>query len=193
MEEYQNPLLCISLTAKVSTAVAWMFRTIMFALPVAQITIGSIYLNSCPVQHYIPIYLIVSGVFSLVMDFLSFFHLGNEAEEVGSNARGGSTMCNGLLSLFMFCWFITGNVWIYSIYQPNYDEQSGVLYCNKTLYLFAFWSTILVCIGLGILLLVGCCFLCGCVIGASIGLCFGFSLTNTNDANRVWSSTAPCL
>ncbi|XP_028653868.2 transmembrane protein 272-like [Erpetoichthys calabaricus] len=194
MEENRNPLLCISQTTKVSSAIAWLFRTIMCALPVAQITIGSIYLNSCPVQHYIPIYLIVSGVFCLVMDFLSFFHFGKEAEVFGSSARGGSTVCNGLLSLFMVCWFITGNVWIYSIYQPNYDEQSGVLYCNKTLYLFAFWSTILVCIGLGILLLV--CwsfFLCGCVIAVSIGVCLGFSRTNTNDANRVRSSITPYL
>ncbi|XP_051781190.1 transmembrane protein 272-like [Erpetoichthys calabaricus] len=168
MEENRNPLLRIPQTTEVHPAGSWLCRMIMCALPVAQITIGSIYLNSCPVQHYIPIYLIVSGVFSLVMDFLSFFHLGKEAEEVGSNARGGSTMGNGLLSLFMFCWFITGNVWIYSIYQPNYDEQSGDPYCNKTLYLFAFWSTTVVYIGLGILLLVGCCFLlCACIIGAN--------------------------
>uniref|UniRef100_A0A8C4SMA4 Uncharacterized protein n=1 Tax=Erpetoichthys calabaricus TaxID=27687 RepID=A0A8C4SMA4_ERPCA len=168
MEENRNLLHRLPQTPKVHPAGSWLCRMIMCALPVAQITIGSIYLNSCPVQHYIPIYLIVSGVFSLVMDFLSFFHLGKEAEEVGSNARGGSTMGNGLLSLFMFCWFITGNVWIYSIYQPNYDEQSGDPYCNKTLYLFAFWSTTVVYIGLGILLLVGCCFLlCACIIGAN--------------------------
>lgn len=43
-----------------------------------------------------------------------------------------------------------GNVWIYSIYQPNYNKNTSVdPYCNKTLYLFAFWTTTLVYILLG--------------------------------------------
>ncbi|KAF2897918.1 hypothetical protein ILUMI_08256 [Ignelater luminosus] len=33
---------------------------------------------------------------------------------------------------------ILGSVWIYSIYQPNYDPQLGE-HCNKTTYLLAFW------------------------------------------------------
>ncbi|KAG9328726.1 hypothetical protein JZ751_011329 [Albula glossodonta] len=36
------------------------------------------------------------------------------------------------------------NVWIYSIYPANYNEtQTDIPYCNKTLYLFAFWITTL--------------------------------------------------
>lgn len=60
----------------------------------------------------------------------------------------------------------TGNVWIYSIYQPSYD--TGTDYCNKTLYLFAFWTTTLVYILLGITFLGGCCMLfCLCLCGRS--------------------------
>lgn len=65
-------------------------------------------------------------------------------------------------------YFPTGNVWIYSIYQPNYSKNSTDLgsYCDKTLYLFAFWITTLVYILVGLLLLTGCCvlfcfFICG--------------------------------
>lgn len=37
----------------------------------------------------------------------------------------------------------TGNVWIFSVYQPNYDATAADgLYCNKTLYTFAFWNAV---------------------------------------------------
>lgn len=51
-----------------------------------------------------------------------------------------------------------GNVWIYSIYQPNYNKNTTSVdpYCDKTLYLFAFWTTTLVYILLGLFLLCGC-------------------------------------
>lgn len=35
-------------------------------------------------------------------------------------------------------WFIIGSVWVYKEYEPNYDPIVGK-YCNKNLYLFAFW------------------------------------------------------
>lgn len=33
---------------------------------------------------------------------------------------------------------IPGSVWVYKEYEPNYDPTVGK-YCNKNLYLFAFW------------------------------------------------------
>lgn len=63
----------------------------------------------------------------------------------------------------------TGNVWIYSIYQPSYTPGTDQ-YCNKTLYLFSFWTTTLVYIFLGIVFLGGCCMLfCMCLFGAVSG------------------------
>lgn len=42
---------------------------------------------------------------------------------------------------FVLC--STGDVWVFSIYQPNYDPTAGDgLYCNKTLYTFAFWNAL---------------------------------------------------
>lgn len=48
---------------------------------------------------------------------------------------------------------------IYSIYEPNYNKNTTKAdpYCNKTLYLFAFWSNNLTYILLGVLLLSYCC------------------------------------
>lgn len=54
-------------------------------------------------------------------------------------------------------------MWIYSIYQPNYNSTatSAGRYCDRTLYLFAFWTTTLVYILLGLFFLCGCC-VCVC-------------------------------
>ncbi|XP_069375308.1 transmembrane protein 272 [Paralichthys olivaceus] len=138
-------------------------------IPVAQIAIGSVYLDDCPVQPYIPIYLIVSGVFGLMLALLSCLPCTQQPTDGSTNPL--SRLCvlwNSMTSCFLFCWFIAGNVWIYSIYEPEYTNNSTNVdhYCNKTLYLFAFWITNLVYILFGLILVCGCCvmfcfFLCG--------------------------------
>ncbi|KAM4536669.1 transmembrane protein 272-like [Odontesthes bonariensis] len=127
------------------------------ALPIAQISIGAVYLNDCPQQPYIPIYLIVLGVFGLA---LSCFPTAQKPDD-GTINRPCATW-NSLISLFLFCWFITGNVWIYSIYEPNYNKNTTNVdpYCDKTVYLFAFWTTTLVYILIGFFLFIGCCCCC---------------------------------
>ena len=60
-----------------------------------------------------------------------------------------------ILDCFMLAWFICGNVWIYSNYEPSY-EKGGSQYCDKTLYLFAFWITTATYILLGTLCVCVC-------------------------------------
>ncbi|KAM8897723.1 transmembrane protein 272-like isoform 1-T2 [Spinachia spinachia] len=142
-------------------------------LPVAQIAIGAVYLEDCPLQHYIPIYLIVVGVFGLALAVLSCLPCAQSPER--GPLDGPSTplgrVCAAwslLTSLFLFCWFIAGNVWIYSIYEPNYIRNStnAEPYCDKTVYLFAFWTTTLIYILLALSLVGGCCGLfCLCLCG----------------------------
>lgn len=64
----------------------------------------------------------------------------------------------------MFSLCIAGSVWIYSMHPPSYDPRNQQNYCNKTLYLFAFWLNT-VCYGcLAVLLLCsGCLVLYICV------------------------------
>ncbi|CAN9509618.1 unnamed protein product [Ophioblennius macclurei] len=122
-------------------------------LAIAQIAIGSVYLNDCPRNHYIPIYLIVMGVFGI----LCWVPGGRQKEDEPSNPC--VSIWRSLTSAFLFCWFIAGNVWIYSIYQPDFQRNAinPDQYCNKTLYLFAFWSTTAGYIILGVFLVCGCC------------------------------------
>ncbi|XP_050931535.1 transmembrane protein 272 [Lates calcarifer] len=138
-------------------------------MPIAQIAIGSVYLHDCPRQRYVPIYLIVVGTFGLVLALLSCLPCAQEPKDGTSNPLSQvCTVWNSLTSFFLFCWFIAGNVWIYSIYEPNYNKNTTTVdsYCNRTVYLFAFWTTTLVYILLGLFLVGGCCvlfcfFLCG--------------------------------
>ncbi|XP_042155980.1 transmembrane protein 272-like [Oncorhynchus tshawytscha] len=152
---------------KPSTPVLVISKLIMTALPVAQIAIGGMFLENCPQQRYIPIYLVVTGVFALALAVLSCLPCTREQDE-GEQQSPLSSLCtawNSLVSLFLFCWFIAGNVWIYSIFPANYNEEEA-LHCNKNLYLFAFWTTTLVYIFLGMLMVGGCCVLvCMCLCG----------------------------
>lgn len=144
-------------------------KIILCAIPIAQIAIGAIHLDDCPRQDYIPIYLIVVGAFGVMLTVLSCLPCAQESKDGPPNPFSQvCTIWNSLTSLFLFCWFIAGNVWIYSIYEPNYNKNATDVssYCDRTLYLFAFWTTTLVYILLALALVGGCCvlfcfFLCG--------------------------------
>ncbi|XP_019898902.2 transmembrane protein 272-like isoform X3 [Esox lucius] len=162
---------------KLSTQDMVSSNVVPFAMLVANIVIGSVYLNDCPRQPYIPIYLIVLGAMGVVPVFSSCCCLISTPDST-SSLKVLCNICSGLVSLFLLCWFICGNVWIYSIYQPNYNKNIpnynqtliNNLYCNRTLYLFAFWSNILaylILLGLCVVLCCGCC--CGLAISACIG------------------------
>uniref|UniRef100_A0A672GI56 Uncharacterized protein n=2 Tax=Salarias fasciatus TaxID=181472 RepID=A0A672GI56_SALFA len=139
--------------------------------PIAQIAIGSVYLQDCPINHYIPIYLIVVGVLVLVLNVVNCCLPSTQEGEEEESPTLLTRCCNflySLISFFVFCWFITGNVWIYTAYQPDYNKNTTNIdqHCNKTLYLFAFWTTTLVYIIPCVFVTCGCCaFLFICMLG----------------------------
>ena len=98
--------------------------------------LGAKYKDECPVEDMIPIYLIVAGsagLFNTCCASALRYQSGDEKQSLNP--------FSGLIQLFQFTWFIAGNVWIYSIYEPNYTDLSSPDFCHKTLYLFAFWVT----------------------------------------------------
>ncbi|CAK6952914.1 transmembrane protein 272-like isoform X2 [Scomber scombrus] len=106
---------------------------------IVQTVIGAVYRNDCPRQPFIPIYLY--GF--IIVVFLT------------------SCWDSSLTAFVSLCWFIAGSITIYSINEPNYNSVASSSYCNKTLYLFACWSTTF--FG-AILFLIGssCCCCCWC-------------------------------
>ncbi|KAL9953437.1 hypothetical protein ACROYT_G040858 [Oculina patagonica] len=124
-------------------------------LQIAMIVIGAKYKDECPVEDMIPLYLIVAGAAGLFANCCSCgirYSGGDDDEEKTVNP------VQAIVQLFLFAWFVCGNVWIYTNYEPNYTDPESADYCNKTLYLFAFWVTnsyyiifglIMVCVCLG--------------------------------------------
>ncbi|XP_062371638.1 transmembrane protein 272-like [Sardina pilchardus] len=133
-------------------------KLLVLVIPISEIVIGALYLDSCPIQRYIPIYLVVTGVFTLSLVLLTCLP-GSQADDADAEEVNGiCCICNcwnSIVCLFLTCWFIAGNVWIYSIYQPNYDPAAGP-HCDKTAYLFAFWITTLSYIMAGVHIVGSC-------------------------------------
>ncbi|XP_049338148.1 transmembrane protein 272-like [Astyanax mexicanus] len=126
---------------------------LLMAISIAHITVGAMYTHECPQQHRISVYLVVCGVWCTVL-LLVLFYCMTYLNEIPCS------FWSGAVAAFTFCWFISGSFWTFSIYPPNYNSTlPGELYCNKTLYRFAFVTIILTCITLVILLVVGCCVL----------------------------------
>ncbi|XP_047429367.1 transmembrane protein 272-like [Mugil cephalus] len=118
-------------------------------LTVARVIFGVVYFKDCPQQPNIPNYLLGLALITLInIPFVTLpcdFH-------PRENPRGCKAVLQGLIGLFIFIWILLGDVWVLSVYQPNYDPTSADgLYCNKTLYTFAFWNAVFESVGLGVL------------------------------------------
>jgi len=67
-----------------------------------------------------------------------------------------------IINLFLFIWFICGNVWIYRTYGNFSTEDADAAdYCHPTLYWYAFWLTTAMYIMMGAACVCACC--CGLV------------------------------
>ncbi|KAJ1084780.1 hypothetical protein NDU88_004926 [Pleurodeles waltl] len=131
-------------------------------MAIANISVGSVYLNDCRAQYLIPYYLIVSGVTSLLLLISSVLPCGNREQPSIL-----ITAFQVVFGAFQLAFFVAGNVWVYSIYAPNYTDPAASNYCHKGLYLYAFWITTLVYIFLGLILAIGCCMvLCFCCMSS---------------------------
>ncbi|XP_056254604.1 transmembrane protein 272-like [Seriola aureovittata] len=145
-QEDFRPQSAIAISAIVVVNIIW------WMIMIAAIGLGAIHIKNCPIQPYIPIYLMVLGAVSLVSFTLTY---------TKSTWKDGvifilSSVCVALLHLFTFCWFIAGTVWVYSVYPPSYEP--GKQYCHKTPFQFAFVVTTLVWVCVTLLFTCGCCF-----------------------------------
>lgn len=149
----------------VSTIGCTICLAIFLAIPIACIVIGVKYEDDCPVEKYIPIYLIVLGAFGVLRNIVGLYtQVKKRSEESDSDDDDSKkSLCERTIDCFLIGWFIAGNVWIYSVYEPSYDPTNHHHYCDQTLYLFAFWLTTASYIFIGFV----CCCMC-CVAFCSI-------------------------
>ncbi|GFS47645.1 uncharacterized protein NPIL_495251 [Nephila pilipes] len=125
------------------STLGWMFCIggIPF-ISLALLIIGSIYVDDCKIQPNIPVYLIVAGAFGTVQHFIAIWtkYLPRESQGYLKNYRSYCVGIDCLLQLFLAIWFVLGCIWVYGVYNDvEYRDKTRNEYCNKTLYLFAFW------------------------------------------------------
>uniref|UniRef100_A0A3Q1FAK6 Uncharacterized protein n=1 Tax=Acanthochromis polyacanthus TaxID=80966 RepID=A0A3Q1FAK6_9TELE len=112
-----------------------------------------VYFKDCPQQPNIPNYLLGLALIQLLMVSFVTLPCESEAAQPREHPRGFKAFLIFLLSLFTFTWILIGDVWVFSVYQPNYDPTAADgLYCNKSLYTFAFWNAVLETFVIGVLL-----------------------------------------
>ena len=103
--------------------------------------LGARNVDNCPAQDLIPTFLIVMGTMLLVSVPLiavpwCLYQCSHE-----DNSAVGCLFCImiclfSLIPCFTSVWFICGNVWVFSIYQPSYNILNGS-YCDEVTYKFS--------------------------------------------------------
>ncbi|XP_013397929.1 uncharacterized protein LOC106164532 [Lingula anatina] len=129
-------------------------------LPLAMICIGVQYLQECPKQPKIPIYLLVGGCFGVLkllaliwkqhkarrLERMDQMYEAEDDEMEDPVMSRSSKFTEGILTLFLFVWFILGNVWVYGIWKPRFEQviMEPGNWCDETVYMFAFVQIIIV-------------------------------------------------
>ncbi|XP_065586383.1 transmembrane protein 272 isoform X1 [Cyrtonyx montezumae] len=134
---------------------------------------GMKFLEDCPVQPLIPLYLLVGGVIGslkvslLLYDSTRMRQLlsksvvidDDDDDEYPWRQNAHKYYIHLILSLFLFLWFILGNYWVFSVYLPNFIPpfHQPQDYCDKTLYIFAVGVLIISHTVLFLLIFCSCC------------------------------------
>jgi hypothetical protein len=152
----KTPGFCTTLcSGGAATCAALIYLTLVLALPVAKLVLGILYINQCPVNKYIPLYMIVSGacglgiiLFLLLSSTCTFYRSSTIARKSTHRfiiftiafARG----MQGVLAIFLFIWFFIGNFWVFGArYSVRTDQPNDINnYCQPGLYWFAFYALI---------------------------------------------------
>ena len=145
--------------------------------------LGGTYRTECPKEPRLPLYLLVGGGFGLIKVVFLFvlkkrsqhydrLEEGSEYDDEDDDTEDVVLarfvrFSNIALSLFLFIWFIFGNVWFYSIWKPNYQQplHEPNNWCDQSLYLYTFYNFIFCyCLltVIGVIMFVIGCYYVGC-------------------------------
>ena len=107
------------------------------AVPIATICMGALHKDECPMEPWIPIFMMVGGAVSLVTILLTMIiTAAKSAEKTG--VVMGATVLMAIVGLFTFGWYIAGSVWVFSKWSKWDDIKNTANGCYNDLYLFAF-------------------------------------------------------
>ncbi|XP_075251027.1 uncharacterized protein LOC142343190 [Convolutriloba macropyga] len=151
--------------------------TLMYLVPIAMITVGSLRVNDCPAESQIPIFLIVAGLVLVLKNTLSLVQQVKRYRQDNAEEQTKKHPGEGIIDAFLLIWFIAGNIWVYREYNDvNYDDPLSKNYCDKLVYLFAFWSITTVYIFCALAMTCCCCAFC-------LAICFNRNATPSASNN----------
>lgn len=82
-----------------------------------------------------------------------------------------SFKCETMLNYFLIVWFLVGCIVVYRIYEPDYENPLSTAYCNRTVYLYAFWLMTSAFIIMAIILSCLCCLMASSLMSCNHGRC----------------------
>ncbi|XP_043927609.1 transmembrane protein 272 [Protopterus annectens] len=165
---------CIS---KIAGNACFIFGLLAFlAVPLSMSFVGMKFLEDCPIQPLIPLYLLIGGIVGSLKIILLLYDSArmrqllsksvmihdDDDDEYPWRQNAHKYYIHVVVSLFLFIWFVLGNYWVFSIYMPNFIPpfHQPQDFCNKTVYLFAVGVLLLSHTVLALLLFCTCCVYC---------------------------------
>ena len=129
---------------------------------------GSISVHDCPLERFIPIYLIVGGISGIIKNIALIVEniVQRYSDRLSARIEHSKYLVyiwrafNLIFNLFMLAWTIAGGYWVYHVYY--YVTSTQYQECNELLYKFGFG----IVTSSYILLLLTCVCACCC-----IGIC----------------------
>jgi len=88
------------------------------------LNIGSVYLEQCPIQRFIPIYLIVAGAFGVFQTLFSAVSRVRNQLLHRTEQNAVPNPLSGLISLFLVAWLIAGTLNISTIWSFGNREYA---------------------------------------------------------------------
>ncbi|XP_064483289.1 transmembrane protein 272-like [Ornithodoros turicata] len=107
--------------------------TLGLGISSSMVIAGLLYIDECPVEKYIPIYMIVAGTSVLLMFLLPMFCVKSD----DSIASRWVLRAIVILSAFMTGWTIAGAFWVNTTQHIDTKDPVSPLYCNQTLFYVA--------------------------------------------------------
>jgi len=138
-------------------------------IPLTMIVVGALHMDQCPAEN-IPTFLLIGGLVWAIKNVLNFWSTCRKkstdpATEADIQARHRRR--ESLLNCFLFGWFIAGCVLVYRIYPPNFDDSGRSDFCNRTVYLYAFWLITMTFIIFGLFMGCLCCLTVSSVLASN--------------------------
>ena len=130
------------------------------------ITTGSVYANDCSLNKLIPIFLIVFGCFSAIQTCCGMSKMiccreTDDESDTKKFCRKTNFCFQGLVVVFLFAWFIAGNVFVFGSWGTWVDNDrcsdGGENCCSPVLMYF---SLITIVVMYAFSALVCCCCIC---------------------------------